>query len=65
MPKPKNPQSKGSSAFPDRQIVAKAEGRLAKADKQGASIKADPKKATRREQKRVEHVKRAKAPKRP
>jgi hypothetical protein len=46
-------------------VMAKAQGRFAKADKQRASIKADPKKATQREQERVEHVKRAKkAPKR-
>jgi hypothetical protein len=41
----KTRKRKTSSGFPDRQIVAKAEGRFAKADKQRASIKADPKKA--------------------
>jgi hypothetical protein len=52
-------------SFPDREVIAKAEGRFAKADKQRASIKTDPKKATQREQARVEHVKQAKkAPKR-
>jgi len=39
----KTRKRKTSSGFPDRQIVAKAEGRFAKADKQRASIKADPK----------------------
>ena len=52
-------------AFPDREVIAKAEGRFAKADKQRASIKADPKKATQREQERVEHVKRAEKAKQP
>jgi hypothetical protein len=45
MPHAKNRKRKATSGFPDRQIVAKAEGRFAKADKQRASIKADPKKA--------------------
>jgi len=41
----KTRKRKTSSGFTDRQIEAKAEGRFAKADKQRASIKADPKKA--------------------
>jgi len=53
MPPPKKPQRKAKSGFPDRQIVAKAEGRFAKADKQHASIKADPKKAVSRARARV------------
>jgi hypothetical protein len=58
--------NKQKSDFPDREVIAKAEGSFAKADKQRASIKADPKKATQREQERVAHVKRAsKARKRP
>ena len=66
MPSRKKPSKDRGSAFPDREVIAKAEGRFAKADKQRASIKADPKKATQREQARVEHVKQAKkAPKRP
>jgi hypothetical protein len=44
---------KTKSGFPDRQIVAKAEGLFAKADKQRASIKADPKKAVSRARARV------------
>lgn len=46
-----------SSAFPDREIIAKAEGRFAKADKQRASIKADPKQAVQREKERLGYVK--------
>jgi hypothetical protein len=41
------------SAFPDREIVAKAEGRFAKADKQRADIKSNPKKAATRARARV------------
>jgi len=48
------------SSFPDREVIAKAEGRFAKADKQRASMTADPKKAVQREKERVERVKRAK-----
>lgn len=44
---------KPKSAFPDREIIAKAAGRFAKADKQRASIKADPKKTVAREQERA------------
>lgn len=53
MPQPKNPKTKAKSGFPDRQIVAKADGRFAKADKQRANIKADPKKAVARARARV------------
>lgn len=44
-------------AFPDREVISKAEGRFAKADKQRARIKADPKKEVAREQSRVKRVK--------
>ena len=55
---------KKKSAFPDREIIAKADGRFAKADKQRANIKADPKKAVKREQERAQRIKRNKPPKR-
>ena len=48
------------SASSDREIIAKAEGRFAKADKQRASIKANPKRAITREQERMRHFQRAK-----
>jgi hypothetical protein len=48
------------SAYPDREIIAKAEGRFAKADKQRASIAADPKRTVQREKERVGRIKRAK-----
>jgi hypothetical protein len=60
MPNREKPTKHRRSAFPDREVIAKAEGRFARADKQRASIKADPKRATQREKERVEHVKRAK-----
>ena len=41
-------------AFPDREVIAKADGRFAKADKQRAGIKADPKREVIREQRRAE-----------
>lgn len=41
------------AAFPDREIIAKAEGRFAKADKQRASIKADHQKTVAREKQRL------------
>jgi hypothetical protein len=50
----------GPPAFPDREVIAKAEGRFAKADKQRASVKSDPKKAVQRAKERVEHVKNSK-----
>jgi hypothetical protein len=53
MPHPKKPKRKTKSGFPDRQIVAKADGLFAKADKQRAIIKADPKKAVSRARARV------------
>jgi hypothetical protein len=40
------------SAFPDREVIAKAEGRFAKADKQRAGIKANTKREVVREQRR-------------
>jgi hypothetical protein len=49
----KTPKSRTKSRFPDRKIVAQAEGRFAKADKETASIKADPKKAVARARARV------------
>jgi hypothetical protein len=45
------------SAFPDREVIAKAEGRFAKADKQRASIKADPRGIVIREQERARRSK--------
>lgn len=42
-----------TSAFPDREITAKAEGRFAKADKQRADIESDPKKAVMHARARV------------
>jgi hypothetical protein len=48
------------SAFPDREIIAKAEGRFAKADKQRASIKSDPRRAVAREQERAHRIENAK-----
>jgi hypothetical protein len=56
MPSRKDPRRQ-RSAFPDRQIIAKAEGRFAKADKQRASIEADPKKAVQVEQERLGRLK--------
>jgi hypothetical protein len=43
--------------FPDREVIAKAEGRFAKADKQRARIKANPKREVSREQARAKRVK--------
>jgi hypothetical protein len=60
MPKSKKPSARKKSAYPDREIIAKADGRFAKADKQRASIASDPKKATEREKERVGHIKRTK-----
>jgi hypothetical protein len=53
MPHRKSRKSKAKSSFPDRQIIAKAEGRFAKADKQRVSIKADPKRAVMQEKNRA------------
>ncbi|MGO8917686.1 MAG: hypothetical protein ACLQJR_17420 [Stellaceae bacterium] len=47
-------------AFPDREVIAKAEGRFAKADKQRAGVKADPKGQVAREQERVKRAKKEK-----
>jgi hypothetical protein len=51
MPRRKN------RAFPDREIIAKAEGRFAKADKQRAGIKASLKREVAREQQRTGRIK--------
>jgi hypothetical protein len=59
MPESKN-RKRPSSAFPDREIIAKAEGRFAKADKQRARIKVDPKGTVAREQERVHRFKKLK-----
>jgi hypothetical protein len=56
----KKPGSRRKSAYPDREVIAKADGRFAKADKQRVSIASDPKKATQREKERVGHIKKAK-----
>lgn len=44
-------------AFPDREIIAKAEGRFAKADKQRAGLKADPDREIAREKQRATRLK--------
>ena len=46
--------------FPDREIIAKAEGRFAKGDKQRAGIKTDSKREVAREQGRVNRVQKEK-----
>jgi hypothetical protein len=43
-------------AFPDRQVISKAERRLRKTAKQRARIKADPQREVAREQRRVERA---------
>ena len=43
-------------AFPDREVVAKAQGRFAKADKQHAGMEANPKREVAREQQRAKRV---------
>ena len=53
MPARKKPTKSRRSAFADREIIAKAEGRFAKADKQRIAIASDPKRAVAREQERV------------
>ena len=53
MPARKKPTKSRRSAFADREIIAKAEGRFAKADKQRIAIDTDPKRAVAREQERV------------
>ena len=58
VPHLKKPRRKAASGFPDRQIVAKAKGRFAEADKQRATIKADPKKAVARARAHVRSVNR-------
>lgn len=60
MPSSKKPLSRQKSAYPDREIIAKAEGRFAKADKQRVSIASDQKKTIQREKERVGHIKKAK-----
>ena len=45
------------AAFPDREVIAKAEGRFAKADKQRVGVKVDPKREVAREQRRVKRTK--------
>lgn len=47
----------GKPAFPDRETIAKAEGRFAKADKQRARLKADPQREVAREKQRVKRRK--------
>jgi len=47
-------------ASPAREVIAKAERRFAKADKQRAGIKADPKGEVAREQGRVKRAKKKK-----
>ncbi|HEV2161871.1 MAG TPA: hypothetical protein VGR52_06525 [Stellaceae bacterium] len=46
-----------NKGFPDREIMAKAQGRFAKADKQRAGIKANPKREVAREQERARRPK--------
>jgi hypothetical protein len=57
MPHRKKPNQQRPSAFADRQVIAKAEGRFAKADKQRASITADPKEAVQSAKEHLRHVK--------
>ena len=47
-------------ASPEREVIAKAERRFAKADKQRAGIKANPKGEVAREQRRVKRAKKEK-----
>jgi hypothetical protein len=44
---------KRSSAFPNKEVIAKADGRFSKADKERAGIKRDPEKAVSRARARV------------
>jgi hypothetical protein len=55
MPRRKSRDHKPAS--PDREVIAKAERRLAKADKQRADVKADPKAEVARQQWRVKKEK--------
>jgi hypothetical protein len=55
------PHRKRKARFPDREIIAKAEGRFAKADKQRAGINANPKREVVREQARAKRVKQREA----
>jgi hypothetical protein len=59
MPHRKRRQQK--PRFLDREVIAKAEARFAKADKQRARIKANPKGEVTREQGRVTRIKKQKA----
>jgi len=43
--------------FPDREVIAKAQGRFAKADKQRAGMKANPKREVAREEARARRSK--------
>jgi hypothetical protein len=54
------PHRKSRDRETDREVIAKAERRFAKADKQRAGIKADPKGEVAREQARVKHPKKEK-----
>jgi hypothetical protein len=47
--------------FLDREVIAKAQGRFAKADKQRAGMKANPKREVAREQERVGRTKKSNA----
>jgi hypothetical protein len=50
---PRQKAQKRSSAFPNKEVIAKAEGRFSKADKERAGIKRDPEKAVTRARARV------------
>lgn len=54
---PRRKTMNGKPAFPDRETIAKAEGRFAKADKQRARLKADPQREVAREKQRVKRRK--------
>jgi hypothetical protein len=54
---PHRKRREDKARFPDREIITKAEGRFAKADKQRARIKANPKREVSREQVRAKRVK--------
>ncbi|MGH7091603.1 MAG: hypothetical protein ACREFQ_22155 [Stellaceae bacterium] len=57
MSMPRRKRRSRQPAFPDREVIAKAQGRFAKADKQRAGMKANPKREVAREQQRVKRVK--------
>lgn len=57
---PPRKRGKSASTFVDREVIAKAEGRFKKADRQRAGIKADTKREVVREQQRITRTKKKK-----